>query len=133
MSVIAELEWLDDDAGAVRVKLPGYDFLVVESDWVAAAGESSQVSTVDHPGSSFTTPATPGQWVTVFGPKSDRQEAYVCNNHSDPAAIVLVSGGPFPPKVLWPDSPPFFTSDWKGSISAMSPTHASVRCSRSQV
>lgn len=132
MAIVEEIAWLGDPAGAVRVKLPGYDLLVVESDWVEVAGQAAQTAGVGFPAVSLQTSATAGVWTTAFAANPARHEAYVCNNHSDPSAVVLVRGGPYPPKAIWPDGPPFVTAVWKGAISVMSPTHTLVRCSGSE-
>lgn len=126
--IVAEYDWLTDPAGAVHVQTVDVDVLVVESDWVAMAGdpEATLVAVAD---GAVSTSAIPGVWVEAISAIAGRQEAYVSNNHSDPNALVLVAGGPFGLKPIWPDGPAFFTSNWKGAISIMSPTHASVRCS----
>lgn len=128
MAVVAEYLWLTDPAGAVRVQYGKTDLLVVESDW-AQAGGVPPVSTETLADGFGTTSATVGVWTEAITAQPSRSEAYVSNNHSDPSALLLVNGGPNGPKPLWPDSPAFFTSDWKGSIQVMSPTHASVRYS----
>lgn len=129
----AEYAWLADPGGAVRVELPGWDLLVVESEWAEVAGESASSSAVSFANVAVETSSTPGVWLQVFVANPDRHEAHVCNNHSDPGAVVLVRGGPFPPKAIWPDSAPFVTSSWKGAIHVMSPTHPLVRVSGSEV
>lgn len=125
MSVIAEYGWLMDPTGAVRVRWGREDMLVVESDWADAGGDAAP-ATQDFGGGFAQTSGTPGVWTTAIEPQPARQEGWISNVASDPTTLLLVSGGPDGPKPLWPDSPAFFTSDWKGAISVMSPTHSSV-------
>jgi hypothetical protein len=132
MSILAEFPWLADDHGAVKVRAGRDTFLVVESEWARTAGTPQATTVAVGPDQTFTT-SFPGLWGEVMSANPDRQEAYVCNVHSNPNAVVLVSGGPFGPKPIWPDGPPFVTTDWKGPIRIMSPSHYVVRCCGSEV
>lgn len=126
---MAEYQWLADPHGAVKVTVGGRTYIVVESEWARVSGEASPTEIPRHPSSAFTTDPTPGVWSVAFAAEPDRQEAYVSCVASDPNAVVLVQGGPYGPKPIWPDGPAFVTTDWKGPITIMSPTRSSVRCS----
>jgi len=131
--ITGELRWLTDVGGGVQVEAGGTKYIVVESAWAALAGDPEPSVDPVVQGDMTVTSETPGVWTSVLGLNPDRHEAYVCNNHSDPNAIVLVRGGPYGVKPIWPDGPPFLAVDWKGAVQIMSPTHASVRCSISEV
>src|SRR5688572_7495101 len=133
MGVIGEVPWLTDDTGAVRVRVGQQEWLVVEADWREAAGIPQGSTEPLVSGLADETSPTPGQWTTVLDGEFERQEAYVSNNHPDPGAIVLVAGGPYGVKPIWPGGPSFVTSSWKGSIQVMSPGHSSVRISVAEV
>ena len=61
MPVIGEITWFGERHGAVRVKGPGHDLLVIETEWVAAAGEPAPTTEIGNPDRTFTTSADTGR------------------------------------------------------------------------